>query len=76
MRTFGLHGRIGQQLGKVLVRLKSSLLHCHAGLGTLFVAAKLEDAALSAPDEQIRANVVRLGSALIDDFADFEEEIA
>ena len=42
----------------------------------LFVAAKLEDAALSAPDEQIRANVVRLGSALIDDFADFEEEIA
>ena len=42
----------------------------------LFVAAKLEDAALSAPDEQIRANVVRLGSAFIDDFADFEEEIA
>ena len=39
----------------------------------LFVSAKLEDAALSAPDDQIRANVVRLGSALIDDF---EEEIA
>ncbi len=42
----------------------------------LFVTAKLEDAALGAPDEQIRANVVRLGSALVDDFADFEEEIA
>ena len=42
----------------------------------LFVSAKLEDAALSAPDEDIRANVVRLGSALVDDFADFEEEIA
>ncbi len=42
----------------------------------LFTAAKLEDAALSAPDEQIRANVIRLGSALIEDFADFEEEIA
>lgn len=39
----------------------------------LFVAAKLEDAALSAPDEEIRANVVRLGSALIDGF---EGEIA
>ena len=42
----------------------------------LFVTAKLEDAALGAPDGQIRANVVRLGSALVDDFADFEEEIA
>ena len=42
----------------------------------LFVTAKLEDAALSAPDEQIRANVVRLGSALVDDFEDFEEELA
>ncbi|MDM8299652.1 SufB/SufD family protein [Collinsella tanakaei] len=42
----------------------------------LFVSAKLEDAALSAPDKDIRANVVRLGSALVDDFADFEEEIA
>ena len=42
----------------------------------LFVTAKLEDAALSAPDEQIRANVVRLGSALVDDFKDFEEELA
>ena len=42
----------------------------------LFVTAKLEDAALGAPEGQIRANVVRLGSALVDDFADFEEEIA
>ncbi|WP_229254239.1 SufB/SufD family protein [Collinsella ihumii] len=40
---------------------------------SLFVAAKLEDAALSAPTDDIRENVVRLGSALIDGF---EEEIA
>lgn len=42
----------------------------------LFTAAKLEDAALSAPDEQMRANVVRLGCALIEGFEDFEEEVA
>ena len=49
----------------------------------LFTVAKLEDAALSAPDAQIRANVVRLGSALVDGFEeldgdadDAEEEIA
>ena len=34
----------------------------------LFLRAKLEDAALSAPDERIRAGVVRLGSELVDDF--------
>ena len=39
----------------------------------LFVLAKLEDAAIAAPDEQIRAGVVRLGNQLIDNF---EEEIA
>lgn len=39
----------------------------------LFLRAKLEDAALSAPDERIRASVCRLGRALFDDF---EEELA
>lgn len=39
----------------------------------LFIRAKLEDAALSAPDERIRAGVVRLGNKLVDDF---EEELA
>ena len=39
----------------------------------LFVRAKLEDAALSAEDDRIRAGVVRLGNNLI---SDFEEELA
>ena len=39
----------------------------------LFLQAKLEDAALNAPDDQMRANVVRLGNRLI---PDFEEAIA
>ena len=39
----------------------------------LFLEAKLEDAALRAPDEQMRASVVRLGSHLV---PDFEEAIA
>ena len=39
----------------------------------LFIRAKLEDAALSAPDERIRAGIVRLGNKLVDDF---EEELA
>ena len=39
----------------------------------LFVSAKLEDAALSAPDERIRASVVRLGETIV---PDFEEELA
>ena len=39
----------------------------------LFLEAKLEDAALNAPDESMRANVVRLGNRLI---PDFEEAIA
>ena len=39
----------------------------------LFISAKLEDAALTAPDEQMRDNVVRLASTLVDNF---EEEIA
>lgn len=39
----------------------------------LFLEAKLEDAALNAPDETVRANVVRLAGTYIDDF---EEEIA
>ena len=39
----------------------------------LFIRAKLEDAALSAADERIRAAVVRLGNNLIDNF---EEELA
>ncbi|MBE6469097.1 MAG: SufD family Fe-S cluster assembly protein [Coriobacteriaceae bacterium] len=39
----------------------------------LFIAAKLEDAALSAPDEATRASVVRLGEAVV---PHFKEEIA
>lgn len=39
----------------------------------LFISAKLEDAAITAPDEQMRENVVRLASTLVDNF---EEEIA
>ena len=39
----------------------------------LFISAKLEDAAITAPDEQVRDNVVRLASILVDNF---EEEIA
>ncbi len=39
----------------------------------LFIRAKLEDAVLSAPDEHVRAGVVRLGNQLV---ADFEEEFA
>lgn len=40
----------------------------------LFITAKLEDAALSAPDDAIRHNVKRLGSALAADFEYFEDE--
>ncbi len=39
----------------------------------LFISAKLEEAALSAPDDQVRDAVVRLGAALV---PNFEEEIA
>lgn len=39
----------------------------------LFISAKLEDAAITALDEQMRDNVVRLASTLVDNF---EEEIA
>ena len=39
----------------------------------LFISAKLEDAAITAPDEQMRDSVVRLASTLVDKF---EEEIA
>ena len=39
----------------------------------LFISARLEDAAITAPDEQMRDNVVRLASTLVDNF---EEEIA
>ena len=39
----------------------------------LFISAKLEDAVITAPDEQMRENVVRLASTLVDNF---EEEIA
>lgn len=40
----------------------------------LFITAKLEDAALSAPDDAIRHNVMRLGNALAADFEYFEDE--
>ena len=39
----------------------------------LFITAKLENAAITAPDERIRAGVVRLGDKLV---SNFEEEIA
>ena len=39
----------------------------------LFVAAKLEDAALCAPDERVREGVARLGAAVV---PHFEKEIA
>lgn len=39
----------------------------------LFLSAKLEDAALRAPNDAVRANVVRLGNQII---PHFEEEIA
>lgn len=39
----------------------------------LFISAKLEDAAITAPDEQMHDSVVRLASTLVDNF---EEEIA
>ena len=39
----------------------------------LFIRAKLEDAALSAADEQVRAGVCRLGNQLI---SNFEEDLA
>lgn len=39
----------------------------------LFITAKLENAAITAPDERIRAGVVRLGNKLV---SNFEEEIA
>lgn len=42
----------------------------------LFLRAKLEDAAFTAPDAQVRAAVVRLGSALVDNFAETIEEDA
>lgn len=39
----------------------------------LFLSAKLEDAALQAPNDAVRANVVRLGNQII---PHFEEEVA
>lgn len=39
----------------------------------LFLFAKLEDAVLNAPDDEMRSNVVRLGNRII---PNFEEEIA
>lgn len=39
----------------------------------LFLRAKLEDAALAAPDDRTRASVCRLGAGLFDDF---EEELS
>ena len=39
----------------------------------LFLSAKLEDAVLTAPNDEVRAHVIRLGNQII---PDFEEEIA
>ena len=57
---------------------RAAVLHGCRGLSEkqaeeLFISAKLEDAAITAPDEQMRDNVVRLASTLVDNF---EEEIA
>lgn len=40
----------------------------------LFLRAKLEDAVFNAPDARVRASVIRLGRALVDDFAETVEE--
>ncbi len=69
----GNHGAtIGHVRDEQLFYLACRGLDQEAG-ENLFIRAKLEDAALAAPDDQVRAGVIRLGNQLV---SDFEEEIA
>lgn len=66
----GNHGAtIGHVRPEQLFYLESRGVSAEAA-EALFIRAKLEDAALSAPDERIRASVLRLGEALIPGFTD------
>ena len=66
----GNHGAtIGHVRPEQLFYLESRGVSAKAA-EALFIRAKLEDAALSAPDERIRASVLRLGEALIPGFTD------
>lgn len=66
----GNHGAtIGHIRPEQLFYLESRGVSAEAA-EALFIRAKLEDAALTAPDERIRASVLRLGEALIPGFTD------
>lgn len=66
----GNHGAtIGHVRPEQLFYLESRGVSAEAA-EALFIRAKLEDAALSAPNERIRASVLRLGEALIPGFTD------
>lgn len=66
----GNHGAtIGHVRPEQLFYLESRGVSAEAA-EALFIRAKLEDAALTAPDERIRASVLRLGEALIPGFTD------
>ena len=66
----GNHGAtIGHVRPEQLFYLESRGVSAEAA-EALFIRAKLEDAALSAPDERTRASVLRLGEALIPGFTD------
>lgn len=66
----GNHGAtIGHVRPEQLFYLESRGVSAKAA-EALFIRAKLEDAALTAPDERIRASVLRLGEALIPGFTD------
>ena len=66
----GNHGAtIGHVRPEQLFYLESRGVSAEAA-EALFIRAKLEDAALSAPDERIRASVLSLGEALIPGFTD------
>lgn len=66
----GNHGAtIGHVRPEQLFYLESRGVSAEAA-EALFIRAKLEDAALTAPDKRIRASVLRLGEALIPGFTD------
>lgn len=66
----GNHGAtIGHVRPEQLFYLESRGVSAEAA-EALFIRAKLEDAALTAPDERIRASILRLGEALIPGFTD------
>ena len=60
-------------LGEKLQTLRRSRGLSQEQTEALFLSAKLEEAALTAPTDEIRAHVIRLGNQII---PDFEEEIA